>query len=331
MISIIVPVYNAAGFLEKTVASVEAQSFHDWELILVDDGSTDASGKLCDQYSLRSPKIKTLHKPNGGLSSARNAGLDVAAGDYITFLDADDLLTPDALQIFIEAAISTAADIICGGTLKFSSAEDAVKLQKNSPHHIRQYETLSPEDAVEEILYQRGIDNSAWGKLYASHLFSSLRFSEGIGYEDLDLFYRLFLDATTITALPETVYLYRQHPGSYLHNFSLRRADVLDVTARLSDYMRHHRRALLPAALSRQLSANFNILALLAANDSPTLSQEEKTRREELKKGCWEKIKELRKAMLRNSNVRIKNKLAILLSYTGGRRLIELLASRIYS
>ena len=149
---------------------------------------------------------------------------------------------------------------------------------------------------------------------------------EGIGYEDLDTFYHPLLASPVDAALvKEPIYLYRQHASSYLHTFSLRRADVLDVTERLSAFMEREHPELLPAALSRQLSANFNIFQLIASNEK-AVAPEQKKMADEISIRCYKKIKELRGQCLRNPSVRLKNKIGILLSYAGGSRLLKLLS-----
>lgn len=323
MISVIIPVYNAEDFLEEAILSVFSQTYTDWELILVDDGSTDHSPVICDDIASDNSKVKVIHKKNGGLSSARNAGLERASGEYITFLDADDMLTPESLHVMLLSSEQAKADIVCGETKKFShSFSPADMSSSGSGSAIREF---NPIKAIEEILYQRSIDNSAWGKLYKANLWKTIRFRENIGYEDLDVFYIVFRGANKIIKIENTVYLYRQHGGSYLHNFTPRRADVLEVTERLTDYMRTYNESLLPAARSRQLSANFNILGLIAANNG---RRNDITNR--IADECWEKIKELRSESLRNPNVRLKNKIGIIVSYLAGRKGVELLSRIVY-
>ena len=113
MISIIIPVYNSEKFLHKCVNSVLHQTFQNWELILVDDGSSDSSGRICDIFAQDNPKVRTIHKENGGVSSARNAGLDVAIGEYIMFVDSDDWLEPELCQELVDGIRQS--DIIIGG------------------------------------------------------------------------------------------------------------------------------------------------------------------------------------------------------------------------
>lgn len=338
MVSVIVPVYNAEKYLYQAIDSVLSQTYSEWELILVDDGSTDSSGKLCEMYARKSSKVKVIHKTNGGLSSARNAGIKRARGNYILFLDADDILASPALELLLSCVSKKGCDIVCGkikdfiSSLKLYSSRDYM-IPSLAMEHIGKghdiTKTFLPEKALENILYQKNLNNSVCGKLFSSNLFENLRFREDTGYEDLDIISPLLLKANKVAVIDLPLYHYRQHPESYVHTFSLKRADVLDVTQRLSEFIKDNCPELLPAARSRQLSANFNVLGLIAANRNKII-EEEKDKAKETAYRCWNKIKELRVESLRNPSVRLKNKLGILASYIGGRPFVETLSKIIY-
>ncbi len=331
MISVIIPVYNAEDFLEEAILSVFSQTYTDWELILVDDGSTDRSSLICDKASKQNNRVTVVHTSNNGVSHARNVGLKLAKGAYITFVDADDLLAPSALETMLNVATETDVDIVCAGIKEFtgkdpfytvsnlSSKKDIVSI---SSYTIR---TSSGTEAAIDSLYQKNVDNSVWGKLYASHLWTALHFKEGIRYEDLDICYKIFLKAKSIASVNRALYFYRQHNASYIHTFIPSRADALKVTAGIVEYVATNCPMLLPAARSRQLSANFNILGLIVAivaRHTPVTSK--------IADDCREKIKELRGESLRNPNVRIKNKIGIIVSYIMGRKGVEFLSRIVY-
>lgn len=334
MISVIIPVYNSEAYLPEAVESVLAQTYQDWELILVDDGSEDNSGKLCEILARRTPRIKVIHRKNGGQSSARNTGLKYAGGEFITFLDADDILSPSALESLLNAASSSNADITCGKIYDFISINKLLRSSKyiESIYPNGKYtHILTPGKALDRILYQQDLDNSACGKLYAASIWKDLRFREGTGYEDLDIIYQAVMKAKRIATIKAPVYFYRQHEDSYIHTFNLRRTDVLEVTQRLSDFMSMNCPQHLRAAHSRQLSANFNMLGLIAANIQQLQDNPDEYRKaQEIATQCWEKIKELRGESLRNPSVRLKNKIGIVLSYLTGRRGVETIAIRFY-
>ena len=325
MISIIVPVYNSEKYLQDAINSVLSQSYTDWELILIDDGSTDSSGKICDDAALVSQKIKVIHKPNGGPSSARNAGLEIMKGDFLIFLDGDDLLPANTLETFVNIGKKHDKSVVSGKIIKFSTPS-SVKISSEISFEVRE---ITSHEAIERILYQDKLDNSMSGKMFPAHLWRDMRFREGSFYEDLDIFYRIFLKTDRIISADFVAYLYRQHPESYVHTFSLKRKDILSVTGRLVDYVEQEIPLLLPAARSRQISANFNMLMLTASNYAG-LDEKTKLEADKIIDECWRKIKELRFQTLINGKVRLKNKFGIMMSYLGGKPLLTLLGRLSY-
>lgn len=342
MVSVIVPVYNADKFLQAAIDSVRRQSYTDWELILVDDGSTDSSPGICDRAAEASEKIKVRHTSNNGPSEARNIALKMAKGDYITFLDADDLLDADALKIMMETMKKTGTDIVCA---RFKAVEHDFRLpgptSTTEDRKCKGATILTPVEAVEEMLYQKGIDNSPWAKLYRVSIWRNKSFRKGIRYEDLDLIPTLFLEAEKVASLDCPLYLYRMHDSSFIHSFSLSHADVLEVTARLHESLPLQHPELEKATKARRLDANFNILGRIEASGLKEKkayknANKENEPNEEFLKAmlladeCWETIKGLRGETLRNPQVRLKTKLGIIASYIGGRPLIEWMSRLIY-
>lgn len=301
MVSIIVPIYNSELYLEACVGSIIAQSFVDWELILINDGSTDSSGIIADRIALNNKKIKVIHTDNAGPSSARNIGLEVAHGDYIFFVDSDDLISRDSIKILYEIAKSTNADII-EGDFCYSEKELPKKLKFQSG----KMKIFTPEKAIENVLYQKELLPSVSGKLFKTELFQRTKFTFGIYYEDLNIFYHLFRASNKIVFYPAKIYFYRKTPGSILHTWNSRRLDVLKVTQNLEKYINKYYPSLSPAARDRRLSANFNLFALAKCNED-----------KEIMNNCWEVIRQYRIHSLFNIKVRLKNKIGILLSFLG--------------
>lgn len=327
LISVIVPVYNAEEYLRQCVESVLAQTYSNWELILVDDGSTDYSGKMCDLAACSSARIKVRHTKNRGVSAARNTGLDMMRGRYVAFLDADDMLHPQFLETALDKLLKADADVVQIKSRLFEDGDIKV-FNRLAPYPEGIFRinpiVYSPVEACTMVLYQNKIDPSPWGKLFKESLWREARFRESSRYEDLDLIPMVLRSAACVAYFPVNLYFYRQHGQSFLHTFSLGRADVLDVTQRLVDSFAGEP-ALHRAALDRQLSANFNILALIEANRAG-IKEGEKEEVGRIALSCWQKIKELRGKSLRNPHVRLKNKLGIIVSYLGGRRLIGVLS-----
>lgn len=303
MVSVIVPVYNAGRFVDEAVASVTAQTFTDWELILVDDGSTDDSGRRCDEAAASDSRIRVIHKPNGGLSDARNAGIDEAGGEWIVFLDADDRLDPRALELMTAEAASTRAEVVCAD---FYASADALAAPADMAKAYSR-ETVTGREAVRRMLYQSGGPSSSMcGRLYARALWRNLRFRKGTWYEDLDIFYRLMLRSRGVALMPGRLYLYRVHPGSFTQQWSPRRMDVLDVCDRMVDYLGRHYPELAPAARERRMSAAFNMLGLMLAEGVDD---------EAGKARCRRIIRGQRLRSLLDRHVRMRSRGAALLSY----------------
>lgn len=317
LVSIIVPVYKVEKYLRQCVESVLAQTYSCWELILVDDGSPDSSGRIADEFARRDSRVRVIHQKNAGPSAARNAGLDSANGELITFIDSDDIISPEYLSALLMMLQTTGADIATVAQSRFSAVPAPGRFVAS------QVKVLRAEKAVERMLYQTGEPNaSAASKLYRRRLLDDFRFREGIYYEDLDIAYRLMLKARKVAVAPARLYYYRRTPGSILSEFRRERLDVLDVTARMEPWLRKNgHAALIKAARSRVLSAAFNMFCLLKRND-PTLSQASNR--------CWLTITAYRGECLLNPKVRLKNKLGILASYLGGRRLVGLLSRFLY-
>lgn len=312
-VSVIIPAFNAADYLRQSLESVASQSFADIEVIVIDDGSTDDTPRIAEEFSRRDPRFTLISRPNGGIASARNAGIDISSGRYISFVDADDMLFPDSISLLL-SGIESRGCRMAAGTFTRSLTP---RLSRRG-----QWRELDSREALADLLYQRTLDSGPWGKLFDRSLFSDLRFREGIIYEDLDLIYRLIEKAGKVAVTKDVVYYYRPNPRGLMHTFNLSRLDVLDVTRRIEEhYRKKSDPLLLRAARDRRLSANFNMLGLMAANGDPD------TR--EVAEECMKLIKSYRRESLTDPHVRLKNKIGILLSY-GGRRLFQRVAALYY-
>lgn len=209
MISVIIPVYNVSKYLSRCINSVRTQA-HVKEILLIDDGSTDDSGILCDAYAAMEPLVKVLHKENGGLSSARNAGLDLAQGEYVAFVDSDDFLEPGAYEKLLSCAQRHEADLVCAGRsdLIGGIGDKTLGLCPEAE------ETITGPEFVARMFTWQGVDSAAWDKLYKRSLFHGLRYPEGKICEDVPVTYRAALKANKVALLPEPVYVYYHRPGS---------------------------------------------------------------------------------------------------------------------
>lgn len=301
-ISVIIPVYNAKEWLPEALDSLLSQSYTEFEAILVDDGSVDGSSDICRKYCHKDSRFQLISQQNSGVSAARNAGIDAARGEWITFMDADDVMPPDALSVLMEHARDSGAGIVAGKYIRCIPS----KLPSGKGNSM----TVPSDTAILIGLYQMRILNSPCGVLYRSSIFKGerpLRFRL-CRYEDLDLFYQAFERTENVCILDRIVYFYRDTPGSFINSWSDKRLDVLDVTDRIVDHMRHRSPALLRAANDRRFSAHFNMLVEMTRNGIDNQKQMQR---------CIDVIKEQRLKVLFDGKVRLKNKLGALLSYLG--------------
>lgn len=245
LISVIVPVYKVEPYLRKCVDSILAQTYENLEIILVDDGSPDSCGAICDEYASREARIRVIHKENGGLSSARNAGLEVARGEYIGFVDSDDWLEPQTYQWLLEMAVKEQLPMVCAGRYDCDSRTEGRKVGLCPPKR----EVISGQELTKRIFLWDNVDSAAWDKLYDRSLFQKIRYPLGVVSEDLPVTYRLALAAGRVGMLDKPVYNYLHRPGSITtSSFSPRTLQPSDNTAKVLAHIREEFPDLLPYA-----------------------------------------------------------------------------------
>ena len=225
MVSIIVPVYNIKEYLPVCVESLLGQTEPDLEILLVDDGSSDGSGDLCDGYARRDPRVRVIHKKNGGLSSARNAGLDAASGEWILLVDGDDYLAKNAVERLLSVAtVHKDADFV-----QFLYAETDGSWQPEA-QRLEQTVVTAVPDLFRQLYRLGGVAASCCTKLFRRSLFDSLRFKEGIRQEDEELMTRLLPVCRKAVYTNLVLYGYVMRRGSIIHSgFSPRSMDVFGV------------------------------------------------------------------------------------------------------
>lgn len=224
MISIIVPIYNVEKYLRKCVDSLIRQTNTDIEIILVDDGSTDSSGNICDELSTIDARIKVIHKKNGGLSSARNAGIDVAKGDYLAFVDSDDFVELDMYAVLLEGIKKSGKNISCCGRMV-----DIFGQYSNIEFVIDSPRTFTKDEAIREILYLENIDVSACDKLYDKKLFSNVRYPEGKISEDAAVIFEIVQNSNGIYHVGKPYYHYVFRNNSITKSkYSEKKHDVIN-------------------------------------------------------------------------------------------------------
>lgn len=231
-ISVIVPVYKVEATLERCVKSILNQTYTEFELILVDDGSPDSCGKMCDDFAVGDNRIKVIHKQNGGLSSARNAGLDIAQGEYICFIDSDDYVTDSYLELLYLAAEREQADIVIGGYEMLYPDGKRVKESLPSMMHDRR-------NAVEGLMRKEhnGLFVVAWNKLYRNKLWEKERFPVGRVHEDEFVAHRLLYRSRKTLLIEDVVYYYVLNTMGITHNENEKTyCDFLDALVERKDF-----------------------------------------------------------------------------------------------
>lgn len=210
LISVVVPVYKVEKYLNKCLESIVNQTYRDIEIILVDDGSPDNSGTFCDMLASMDNRVKVIHKGNGGLSDARNAGIGVATGEYIIFVDSDDYINLEMIQRLHSACIENNADIsICGVQMV---NEDEVILGE-LPVIAG---TFSGMQIIEEYDYRHGAYIVTWNKIYKRHLFTNIRYETGKIHEDEFIFHKIFSKSSRVVCINDALYYYLQRKGSIM-------------------------------------------------------------------------------------------------------------------
>lgn len=310
MISIVVPVYNTAPYLSSCLDSILHQTVTDWELILVDDGSTDGSGAICDEYAAKDSRIQVLHLANQGPAKARNLGIAKSQGEFVAFIDSDDLLHVQYLDHLLKTMLKEDCDIVFAPYVLLGEEDRArftpLRLSQPLPQAYAK-KIFSEREAIESMLYQQEV-NSSPIKLYRRDVLSAKTFPEQfVAYEDLYAMLGIYANCQKICCIDLPIYYYFKRMDGTLNANSVRDSRALEVMQSVRAWIKTYDATLLPAVNSRELSLAFNILRIqkkLGKNQSDTLSD-----------ACWQVIRRNRKSAFFDPKMRLKNKLAILLSY----------------
>ncbi len=235
-ISVIVPVYNVQDYLEECIGSIVSQTYKELEIILVDDGSTDRSATICDVWAKKDSRIKVIHKQNGGLSDARNAGMAIATGELIGFVDSDDMIRNDMYELLYSNMSENNSDIsACGIKLFWNDGTPERMLTKSGSI------VLNTEEAMLATVQESFLVQPVVYKLYKRNLIENILFEVGKYHEDVYWTYQAIANATTVSIFDESCYLYRQRNGSIMHDaYSLKRLDSLDAQFLRLKYIEEH-------------------------------------------------------------------------------------------
>lgn len=248
-VSLIIPVYKVMEFLPECLRTVEAQTYDNIETILVDDGSPDDCGRLCDEYAASHENVVVIHQKNCGLSGARNAGLRAATGEYVVFMDSDDYVTEDYIAYMMGLILKYHVDIAVGATAVFFYDNFPVIEERDYPEEV-----LEQKDAIIKMLYNKGFGVSAWAKCYKRSLFDGVEYPVGKVFEDLPTTYKLFVKVPSVAFGRRPIYCYRKLRVGSINQQSVSRSslnDGLSAGREVLDYMEKHLPEAAPAAKHR--------------------------------------------------------------------------------
>ncbi|MGY5846895.1 glycosyltransferase family 2 protein [Salegentibacter sp. HM20] len=235
MISIIIPIYNVEDFLTESLFSVVSQSYSDFEVIMVNDGATDLSATIADDFAHRDTRFRLIHQENRGLSGARNTGLREARGEYVFYLDSDDMLLENALELLINAAVKYQGDVVQGNFYYDYPSYRLLNLQQH-----QEIEVYNREEAMWALLEHKTVFNFAWGKLIKKELAQRYLFPEGKFYEDTFWKYKIIEDVERYIAIRQPILYYLQRDSAISGSFSIRNLDQLEGELERLEYVKKH-------------------------------------------------------------------------------------------
>lgn len=236
LISVIVPVYKVEAYLDKCIQSIADQTYQNLEIILVDDGSPDRCGAMCDAWAAKDSRIKVIHKKNGGLSDARNAGMAAATGDYVGFIDSDDFIAPDMYRHLLERMEADGSDIAACGVEMVREDGTGCGMLTPAGDHV-----LHRQEALEAIIREYPLKQPVWYKLYKAELIRDIPFAVGKYHEDVFWSWQVMARANRVSIFDTPCYFYLQRGGSIMGaGFSLKRLDALEAKCLRQDYLTAH-------------------------------------------------------------------------------------------
>lgn len=296
LVSIIVPVYNAMPYLEQCVHSIIGQTYESIEILLVDDGSIDGSGALCDELAVLDTRITAIHTDNSGVGLARNRALDVACGEWFVFVDADDVVERWHVEALLNEAYRTGAEVALGGYRLLES--DGLGQLFAPPS---EQSPVSARRAIEMLMYQEGVDTAPWGKLFRADTFAKVRFPPLPSSEDLATVYKPLLKSSKVAIVMDSGYRYRVTAES-LSASKLEEA-AWDVARTASEEILKIYPDLEWACCCRRLSFAFHVMS--QTQDSLVMNE------------LWREVITTRDIVLRDKRARRKARVAALASFAG--------------
>lgn len=295
MISVVVPVYKVEKYLDKCVQSILAQTYRDFELILVDDGSPDKCPQMCDEYAKKDKRVRVIHKENGGPSEARNCAVKEAFGECVTFVDSDDIVHHEYLKVLHDLMVDYSCEI---SAVKLKLANPNDDFHKTLSGDIKQFDGIS---AVKNMLYQKDFDTSPCALLLKKEIVENNPFPVGRFHEDDFTIYKYFLAAKKIILYTDVLYFYIQRQSGIMNSVGKVSYDEIEASNNLVEVFRNMDVALYKAAISKKFS---NYCQILLKYDA--FGQEDK----ELYNDLVSFVKNTKWQIINDNECRLKNRIA---------------------
>ena len=304
LISVVIPIYNVEDYLERCLATVRQQTYPRIEILLIDDGSTDASGKICDRMANEDERIRVIHQDHQDVAEARNIGAREAIGEYITFVDSDDMAAPDLVEYLYSLLDRYRTPMaLCSHTVVFLNGR---KIEFGNGKE----ECLTAEECIRRMLYRMDVDTSVWAKLYKREILTDIIFPKGKLFEDIAATYKAFVASSRIACGFRSKYSYCVRRNSIVRmDFSPRKLDLLEMTDRMGEEVVKAFPALEAAVMCRRVYARFSTLNQMAKVQGFV----------EEKKQIIQFIRTHRSGILHDPMVPLRDKMAILCLAVGER------------
>lgn len=306
-ISVIVPIYNAEKYLDECISSIVNQDYNDFELILVNDGSTDSSINICERWAQKDARIIITQKQNGGLSDARNYGIDCAKGNYITFIDSDDYVSKDFLSYLL--GLFSLSDKCTITTCNRQIVKKDGSLGQKFDYGNNKGIVLNKREVYEKALFST-ISHGAWARLYKKGVFQNIRFPVGMKHEDTYVLGDFIETSDDMIFGNKVGYYYVSHPGSIVHTTDIRRLyDLINSTQRLVQMAVEYDATLKNAGICKVGHAIFSALSMIDLNCTENKKQAKQWKQELIKN---------RKIILKEKNNLKRDKIGMIVLLVGG-------------
>lgn len=291
LISIIVPVYKVEKYLEKCIESILMQTYKNIELILVDDGSPDMCPVICDKYADKDSRVVVVHKKNGGLSDARNAGLAIAQGEFISFIDSDDFVSEDFCELLLRAALKEKADMAICNYLVVD--EEGNLIQEKNLHLPIDDGCINSQEFIEEYCGKYGwYYVIACNKIYKREIFKNINYPKGKQHEDAFVIHHLVIQCNRIACIKKALYFYVQRKGSIMSQTSIRNMDLGEALIDQYKFAKKNKNDILRNYAVRRLSFELEKWKVLCVNDREAALKYNKLRKQAYfllyEKSAWE-------------------------------------------